>query len=103
MDYSQYENYGFDRVSAFNLSTGYQERSYQAHWHSYGEFVLVGPGDTNIFTVNQKRYELVEGDFLLVWPMEMHSIINADRKESLVIQFSNGFINSLFDLAAPQT
>ena len=98
MDYSQYENYGFDRVSAFNLSTGYQERSYQAHWHSYGEFVLVGPGDTNIFTVNQKRYELVEGDFLLVWPMEIHSIINADRKESLVIQLSNGFINSLFDL-----
>ena len=98
MDYSQYENYGFDRVSAFNLSTGYQERSYQAHWHSYGEFVLVGPGDTNIFMVNQRRYELVEGDFLLVWPMEMHSIINADRKESLVIQFSNGFINSLFDL-----
>ncbi len=98
MDYSQYENYGFDHVSAFNLSTGYQERSYQAHWHTYGEFVLVGPGDTNIFMVNQKRYELVEGDFLLVWPMEMHSIINADRKDSLVIQFSNGFINSLFDL-----
>ena len=23
MDYSQYENYGFDRVSVFNLSTGY--------------------------------------------------------------------------------
>ena len=98
MDYSQYEKYGFDRVSAFNLSTGYQERSYKAHWHSYGEFVLVGPGDTNIFMVNQRRYELVEGDFLLVWPMEMHSIINADRKDSLVIQFSNGFINSLFDL-----
>ena len=55
MDYSQYENYGFDRVSAFNLSTGCQERSYQAHWHSYGEFVLVGPGDTNIFMVNQRR------------------------------------------------
>lgn len=31
MDYSQYENYGFDRFSAFNLSTGYEERSYQAH------------------------------------------------------------------------
>ena len=85
MDYSQYEKYGFDRVSAFNLSTGCQERSYQAHWHSYGEFVLVGPGDTNIFMVNQRRYELVEGDFLLVWPMEMNSIINADRKDSLVI------------------
>ena len=98
MDYSQYETYGFDRVSAFNLSTGYTERSYQVHWHSYGEFLLVGPGKTNIYMVNQKTYEMAEGDFLLVWPMEMHAIIDADRKESLVIQFSNAFINSLFDL-----
>ena len=98
MDYSRYENYGFDRFSAFNLSTGYQGRSYQAHWHSYGEIVLVGPGRTNVFMVNRKTYELVEGDFLLVWPMEMHAIIDADRKESLVIQFSNAFINTLFDL-----
>ena len=98
MDYSQYEDYGFDRVSAFNLSTGYRERSYQTHWHSYGEIVLVGPGKTNVFMVNQETYELVEGDFLLIWPMEMHAIIDADREKSLVIQFSNAFMNSLFDL-----
>ena len=98
MDYSQYENYGFHRVSAFNLSTGYLERSYQAHWHTYGEIILAGPGEINVFTVNQSTYELEEGDFLLVWPMEMHAIIDADRKESLVIQFSNAFINTLFDL-----
>ena len=98
MDYSQYENYGFDRVSAFNLATGYKERSYQTHWHSYGEIVLVGPGETNVFTVGQETYRLVEGDFLLIWPMEMHAIIDADRRESLIIQFSNGFMNSLFDL-----
>ena len=66
MDYSQYEIYGFDRFSAFNMSTGYEERSYQAHWHSYGEIVLVGPGETNVFMVNQNTYQLVEGDFLLV-------------------------------------
>lgn len=66
MDFSQYENYGFERFSAFNLSTGYQERSYQVHWHSYGEIVLVGPGKTNDFMVNQNTYHLVEGDFLLV-------------------------------------
>ncbi len=58
----------------------------------------MGPGKTNIFRVNQSTYELVEGDFLLMWPMEVHEIIDADRKESLVIQFSNTFINSLFDL-----
>ncbi len=98
MDYSKYETYDFDRMSAFNLSTGYKERSYQMHWHSYGEIILVGPGKTNKFKVNQNTYDLVEGDFVLIWPMEMHSIIDADREESLVIQFSNAFVNSLFDL-----
>ncbi|MBO4507163.1 MAG: helix-turn-helix transcriptional regulator [Spirochaetaceae bacterium] len=98
MDYSQYESFDFDRLSAFNMSTGFKERSYQDHWHSYGEILLVGPGQTNIYKVNQDTYHLVEGDFVLVWPMEMHAIIDADREEALVIQFSNTFINSLLDL-----
>ncbi|MCR5117584.1 MAG: AraC family transcriptional regulator [Lachnospiraceae bacterium] len=98
MDYSQYEIYPFDSVSAFNMSTGYKERSYQMHWHSYGEIMYVGPGETNIYKVNQSTYELAEGDFVLIWPMEMHAIVDADRKEALVIQFSNAFMNSLFDL-----
>ena len=98
MDYSRYEIYDFDNTSAFNMSTGYKERSYQMHWHSYGEILLVGPGETNIFRVNRNTYNLAEGDFVLIWPMEMHAIIDADRKESLVIQFSNAFVNTLFDL-----
>ena len=98
MDYSNYEIYDFDHVSAFNMSTGFKERSYQAHWHSYGEILLVGPGKTNIYCVGKNTYELVPGDFVLVWPMEMHSIVDANREDSLVIQFSNAFINSLFDL-----
>ncbi|MCR5093713.1 MAG: AraC family transcriptional regulator [Lachnospiraceae bacterium] len=98
MDYSQYEIYDFDSYSAFNMSTGYKERSYQMHWHSYGEIMLVGPGDTNIYQVNQNTYSLVPGDLVMIWPMEMHAIIDADRQESLVIQFSNAFMNSLFDL-----
>lgn len=98
MDYSQYENYGFERFSAFNLSTGYEERSYQAHWHSYGEILLVGPGKTNIYCVGKNTYKLVPDDLVLVWPMEMHSIVDANREDSLVIQFSSAFINSLFDL-----
>lgn len=98
MDYSQYEIYDFANISAFNLSTGYKERSYKMHWHSYGEILLVGPGETNIYKVNQTRYDLVEGDFVLIWPMEMHEVIDADRENALVIQFSNAFMNSLFDL-----
>ena len=71
MDYSQYEIYDFDSVSAFNLSTGYKERSYQMHWHSYGEILYVGPGDTNIYKVNRNTYELLPGDFVLIWPMKI--------------------------------
>ncbi len=98
MDYSKYEKYDFDKRSAFNLSTGYEERNYKLHWHSYGEITLVGSGDTNIYRVNQDTYKLVQGDFVLIWPMEMHEVIDANRKDSIVIQFSNGFISSLFDL-----
>ena len=98
MDYSNYEIYDFDHVSAFNMSTGFKERSYQAHWHSYGEILLVGPGRTNIYCVGKNTYKLVPDDLVLVWPMEMHSIVDANREDSLVIQFSSAFINSLFDL-----
>ena len=98
MDYSKYEIYDFDNSSAFNMSSGYKERSYKTHWHSYGEIILVGPGDTNVFKVNQSTYKLVEGDFVIAWPMEMHAIVDADRKDSLVMQFSNAFLNTLFDL-----
>lgn len=98
MDYSNYEIYDFDHVSAFNMSTGFKERSYQSHWHSYGEILLVAPGMTNIYCVGRNTYELVPDDIVLVWPMEMHSIVDANREDSLVIQFSNAFINSLFDL-----
>ena len=97
MDYSQYEIYDFDGTSSFHISTGYKERSYQDHWHSYGEILLVGPGNTNVYKVNQNTYELMQGDIVLIWPMEMHAIIDANREDSLVIQFSNAFINSLFD------
>ncbi len=98
MDYSRYEIYDFDNRSAFNMSTGHEERTYKMHWHSYGEIIQVGPGSTNVYRVNQSNYNLVEDDFVLVWPMEMHATIDADRRDSVVIQFSNAFVNSLFDL-----
>ena len=98
IDYSQYEKFDFNRISAFNMSTGHKERSYHPHWHSYGEIILVGPGNTNIFKVNQNTYQLEEGDFVLAWPMEIHAIVDADREKSLVIQFSSTFMNSLLDL-----
>ena len=80
MDYRQYETYDFDHISAFNMSTGTKERSYQLHWHSYGELLLVGPGETNIFQINQNVYDLVEGDLILIWPMEVGIRKNKGQK-----------------------
>ena len=98
MDYSEYVVYDFGSKSAFNMSTGSKSRTYRNHWHSYGEILLVGPGNNNKFKVNKASYNLVEGDFVLIWPMEMHEVLDADMENTLVIQFSNVFINSLFDL-----
>ena len=97
MNYLQYENSRFYHSHAFNVATGYEGRSYQNHWHTYGEIIRVGEGDTNVYRVNQENYALEEGDFVLVWPMEQHEIIDADRMTAVVIQFSSAFANSLFD------
>ncbi len=97
MDYQEYETYGFYNSHAINVATGYEGRSYQNHWHTYGEIIRVGEGSPNIYRVNQTNYMLEEGDFVLVWPMEQHEIVDADRKKAVVIQFTSAFVKSLFD------
>ena len=82
MDYSAYEVYDFDHASAFNMSTGNKGRSYQDHWHSYGEIVLVGPGRTNIYRIGKNTYELVPDDLVIVWPMECISIGHTRTRSS---------------------
>ncbi|WP_189270104.1 AraC family transcriptional regulator [Pseudobutyrivibrio ruminis] len=89
---------GLHDVGAINIFMGNQGRNYKRHWHSYGEIILVGPGDRHIFMVNQNTYDLVSGDFVLVWPREMHEVVDTNLEEALIIQFSNSFMNSLFDL-----
>lgn len=98
MDYSTYEVYEFDNASAFNMSINNTGRSYPMHWHSYGEIMVVGSGKTNIYQVGKNTYHLSQGDILLMWPMVMHEIVDADRQDALIIQYSSGFINSVFEL-----
>ena len=97
MDPSQYETFPFQATHAFNLATGSEERSFPSHWHSFGEIILVGPGEKNIYKIGQKIYNLVEGDVVLIWPMEMHEIVDADRACSIILQFSNKIADAVFD------
>ena len=98
MDYQQYETYHFYQSHAFNVATGMEGRSYRHHWHSYGEIIKTGPGDVNVYRVNQTTYNLEENDLVLIWPMEQHEIIDADMKNSVIIQFGNDFARSMFDM-----
>ncbi|MBO4458368.1 MAG: helix-turn-helix transcriptional regulator [Butyrivibrio sp.] len=97
MDLSRYEPFPFQDTHAFNLATGSDKRSFPSHWHSFGEIILVGPGKKNIYKIGQKVYNLVEGDIVLIWPMEMHEIVDADRTCSIILQFSSGIADAVFD------
>ena len=98
MDYSKFETYDFESTSNFYLSYGHKGRGYQSHWHSYGEIMMVKAGDTNIYRVGKNTYDLKPGDFIIVWPMEMHSVVDANVEDALIIKFSNTFVNTFFDL-----
>lgn len=97
MDLKQYEAFRFQNSHAINIADRMPEHSFPAHWHFYGEIILVGKGDKNLYMINETVYTAVEGDILFVWPMEIHEIIDADRHSSAIIQFSNSFADSLYD------
>ena len=98
MDTSGYESFSFRNSRAINVADGSPERVFPPHRHSYGEIILVGEGTKNIYRINESQYILEEGDILLIWPMELHEITDADRMGSTLIQYSNNLADSLFDL-----
>lgn len=98
MDTSGYESFSFKNSRAINVADGSSERVFPPHRHAYGEIIMAGKGDKNIYRINDNQYILQEGDILLIWPMELHEIIDADRMSSTLIQYSNNFADSLFDL-----
>ena len=98
MEFQRYETYQFYQSHSFNVARQMEERSYNNHWHSYGEIIRVGSEDMNIYKVNQNIYHLEENDLVLIWPMEQHEIIDADLKNSVIIQFGNDFARSMFDV-----
>lgn len=98
MDYSQYKRYDFSKKSAIHLKYGENNRSYPAHWHGHGEILLIGPGASNVYTVKQKEYHLTEGDILLIWPTEVHAVVDADLAKALIVQYSLPLISAVFDL-----
>ena len=97
MDVREYEYFSFRNSRSINVASPVEDRTFPAHRHSYGEILVVGEGEKNIFKINDKMYSLTKGDVILVWPMELHEIVDADRDNAVIIQYSNAFADSLFD------
>ena len=97
MDTSGYESLSFNNTRAINVAGPVSERSFPSHRHAYGEIIVVGSGDKNIFRADDKLYSLTPGDIILIWPMETHEIVDANRIDSIIVQYSNTLADSLFD------
>jgi AraC-like DNA-binding protein len=97
MDTSGYESFSFKNSRAINVADGSPERVFPPHRHAYGEIIAVGHGSKNLYKINDTLFSLDQGDILLIWPMELHEITDADRMNSTLIQYSSNFADSLFD------
>lgn len=97
MDTSGYESLSFINTRAINVAGSVEERAFPSHRHAYGEIIVVGSADKNIFRVDDKLYSLTHGDIILVWPMETHEIVDANREDCIIVQYSNTLADSLFD------
>ena len=97
MDAGGNEYLSFNNTGAINLATPVKDRSFPAHRHSYGEIIVVGSGSKNIYRIDDRLYSLTSGDIILIWPMELHEITDANREDATIIQYSNAIADSLFD------
>ena len=59
------------------------------HWHRSVEIFAVKNGNLNFF-LNEKKYHLQAGDFVLVNSNEVHSIYAPDPNETIVLQIPLG-------------
>ena len=77
--------------------------SFHKHWHNYIEIICI-PLDNNYdndskntsylyVSINNKIYLLKRGDILIVWPGELHEILNGEGNDILGIQFNPSLLN----------
>ncbi|MBP5330485.1 MAG: helix-turn-helix domain-containing protein [Lachnospiraceae bacterium] len=73
--------------------------NYPPHWHSAAEFTVVLKEGIR-YQIGNTVYRPHPGDILLVWPREMHSIINMPKRGSFFLQFDSQIIENNQDLVS---
>ncbi|MCR5195481.1 MAG: helix-turn-helix domain-containing protein [Pseudobutyrivibrio sp.] len=87
----------FEPNPILSVSKKYTPASFPAHWHNALEFTAVFK-DGCKYIVNGVSYQLDAGDVLLVWPRQLHEIINVPHSGSLFIQFRSSILENNLDL-----
>ena len=72
---------------------------FPSHWHNAAEFTLVLKGGGK-YKIGDTIYKPESGDIILVWPHELHEIINVPQGSSVFVQFSSRLIENNSDLVS---
>lgn len=72
---------------------------FPSHWHNAAEFTLVLK-DGGKYKIGDTIYKPESGDVILVWPHELHEIINVPQGSSVFVQFSSRLIENNSDLVS---
>ncbi|GEM_PF-161079 len=87
----------FDGYSEFIKAYRFQAAAFPEHWHLTAEFYLIDQGN-QIWRINGITYALHPGDVLLVWPSELHEVIDGNNGEIVCIRFGCDLVTRCHDI-----
>ena len=87
----------YNHINGVSITDEESPTSFPSHWHSDGEITLILK-DGCRYKVGDKVIDAKKGDIVIVWPRELHEIINVPPKGSIFVQFSSGIIENNIDL-----
>ena len=97
---SIYENLHFTQMISTIQADSFPH-SFPLHWHKYIEIIAL-PEDADVsqpptLRINQTAYHPNPGDILLIWPGEVHEIVENADNQLVGLQFSFTIFNELSD------
>ena len=96
-DLDTYENNKYKRYESICWIFHFTLPNFPLRWHHYVE-IFYSLKDGVVFEVNEKKYELNNGDMIFVWPGELHAILNCpDTGDALILQFDANLITERVD------
>lgn len=87
----------FDGYSEFIIAHRYKLSTYPEHWHLTAEFYLVDTCE-QIWKISDTTYHLHPGDVVLVWPSELHEVIEGNNGDVICIKFGCDLITRCHDI-----